>query len=133
MKSVTGKRTQHQQATETILAKMMISIVVVFIICNSFECLVFILASLDLIELGTVQAYLRPLADLLMVINSSVNVAIYCGFSAEFREKFVELYIRCQWRSTQGNLQVLTRPTIPATVPKKPLGRAEPIELNPLK
>merc|ERR1719273_3126056 len=107
MESVSGQRAKHQQETEARLLKMMISIVVVFVICNSFESIVFILASLDLIELGTVQAYLRPLADLLMVLNSSVNVALYCGFNTEFRKKFVELYIRCQWRSSQ--VQVLTR------------------------
>ena len=94
--SLKGEHTKKQQEMEAKLVKMMTSVVIVFTLCNGFESMVFILASLDQIELVTVQMYLRPLADLLMVINSSVNLAIYCGFNTEFREKFVELYLSCE-------------------------------------
>ena len=97
MKDFTGEKTEKQQDTETKLAKMMISVVVVFVLCNAFESIVFILTSLDLIELQMVQAYFRPLADLLMVLNSSVNVALYCGFNTDFRQKFLQLYFNCEW------------------------------------
>ena len=85
---------KRQRMVETRLTKMITVIILVFIICNSFESGIFILSSLDLIQLDLVQHYLRPLADLLMVINSSVNIVIYCSFNSEFHEKFYEMYVR---------------------------------------
>ena len=84
---------RKQQEIQKRLTKMITTIVLVFIICNSFESVIFILSSLNLIELDLVQNYLRPLADFLMVINSSVNVVIYCSFSSDFRNKFYNTYI----------------------------------------
>ena len=91
---------------ETRLTKMITVIILVFIICNSFESGIFILSSLDLIQLDLVQHYLRPLADLLMVINSSVNVVIYCSFNSEFHDKFYEMYIRQFWQKVYPNRKV---------------------------
>ena len=34
------------------------------------------------------------MADFLMVVNSGVNVVIYCAFNPMFRERFHELYLR---------------------------------------
>ena len=75
---------------------MISTIVMVFVACNSFESLVFILTSQKLLPLDIVQYYLRPLSDFLMVINSSVNVIIYCVFRRDFRDKFCQLYCRCK-------------------------------------
>ena len=63
-------------------------------LCNSFESIVFILSSQGLLSIDTVQEYLRPFADLMMVINSGVNVTIYCGFNKDFRDKFCQMYFR---------------------------------------
>ena len=89
-----AKIDKRHRVVETRLTKMITVIVLVFVICNSFESLIFILSSQDLIQLDLVQAYLRPLADLLVVINSSVNVVIYCTFNLDFRNKFYEMYIK---------------------------------------
>ena len=51
-----------------------------------------------MLSLDTVQNYLRPIADFLMVFNSSINVVIYCIFKKEFREKFSQLYLQCSWK-----------------------------------
>ena len=76
---------------------MISTIVMVFVACNSFESLVFILTSQKLLPLDIVQDYLRPLSDFLMVINSSVNVIIYCVFRRDFRDNFCQLYCtRCK-------------------------------------
>ena len=84
---------------------MISTVVIVFVLCNSFESIVFILSSQELISIGVVQEYLRPLADLLLVINSGINVAIYCGFNSDFREKFVQMYLtrRSERPTTGGN------------------------------
>ena len=71
----------------------------IFAICNSLEGIVFILSSQEIIFLDDVQNYLRPLADLLMVFNSSINIGIYCIFKKEFREKFFEIYIQCNCKN----------------------------------
>ena len=74
----------------------MISIIVlVFVVCNSFESLLFILQSQNLLPANLVQDFLRPMADFLMVFNSGVNVIIYCAFNPVFRERFVEVYFNC--------------------------------------
>ena len=97
---------KRQRMVETRLTKMITVIILVFIICNSFESGIFILSSLDLIQLDLVQHYLRPLADLLMVTNSSVNVVIYCSFNSEFHDKFYEMYIRHFWQKVYPNRRV---------------------------
>ena len=91
---------------ETRITKMITVIILVFIICNSFESGIFIFSSLDLIQLDLVQHYLRPLADLLMVTNSSVNVVIYCSFNSEFHDKFYKMYIRHFWQKVYSNRRV---------------------------
>ena len=54
-------------------------------------------------SIDTVQDYLRPFADLMMVINSGVNVTIYCGFNKDFRDKFCQMYF---WKQSKGPAMV---------------------------
>ena len=109
MTEVQRELQKEKKKRETRLAIMISIIVSIFVVCNSFESLLFILQSQDLLAGDIVQDYLRPLADFLMVINSGVNVIIYCTFNSMFREKFTELYFRpCQkaicWQGlTAGN------------------------------
>ena len=84
---------------EARLASMISTVVVVFCLCNSFESIVFILSSQGLLSIDIVQEYLRPFADLMMVINSGVNVTIYCGFNKDFRDKFCQMYF---WKLSKG-------------------------------
>ena len=115
MASFSGNVSDKKKELEARLASMISTVVIVFILCNSFESIVFILSSQELISIDLVQDYLRPLADLLLVVNSGVNVAIYCGFNSDFREKFVQMYLtrRSEVPTTVGNtlqLNLIRRP-----------------------
>ena len=101
---------------------MISTIVMVFVACNSFESLVFILTSQKLLPLDIVQDYLRPLSDFLMVINSSVNVIIYCVFRRDFRDKFYQLYCKCKTKNVQEK-NLLEPP--PKEFPMIPMIRAQ--------
>ena len=41
------------------------------------------------------------MADFLIVINSTVNVVIYCIFKKEFRDKFFQMYVKCDWKTNR--------------------------------
>ena len=99
----------ERREIEARLAIMISTIVMIFAVCNSFESIVFILSSQEILFLDVVQNYLRPLADFLMVINSSVNVIVYCAFKKEFREEIYELF--CQKNSKK---QSTPKPILPA-------------------
>lgn len=86
---------------------MVFAIVGVFVFCNAFESIVWILASQEKISLDLIQDYLRPLGDLLMIINSSVNICIYGYFNYHFKEKFLEMYL---WWLPKKDQNILPRP-----------------------
>ena len=88
-------KTDKQKAQEARLATMISLIVAIFIVCNSFESLMFIFDSLGLIPRNIVEDFLRPFADFLMVVNSSMNVVIYNIFNESFRKLFCTLYLPC--------------------------------------
>ena len=96
-----GEKLDNRRETEGKLATMIITIVLIFVVCNSFESITFILHIQEILPLDIFQQFLRPLADLLMVINSSVNIFIYCAFKRNFREKFFQMYFLCKWRKTK--------------------------------
>ena len=81
-----------RQAMEFRITLMTIAIVVIFVVCNSFESLLFILRSQDLLYRNIVEDYLRPICDVLMIFNSSVNVIIYGTVSSQFRAAFYEMF-----------------------------------------
>ena len=82
----------QRQAMEFRITMMTIVIVVIFMVCNSFESLLFILHSQELLYRNIVEDYLRPICDVLMVFNSSVNVFIYGTVSTQFRAAFYEMF-----------------------------------------
>ena len=88
-------KTDKQKAQEARLATMISLIVAIFIVCNSFESLMFIFDSLGLIPRNIVEDFLRPFADFLMIVNSSVNFVIYNIFNESFRKLFCKLYLPC--------------------------------------
>ena len=88
-------KTELQKAQEARLATMISLIVAIFIICNSFESLMFIFDSIGLIPRNIVEDFLRPFADFLMIVNASVNVVIYNIFNESFRKLFCKLYLPC--------------------------------------
>ena len=89
------RKTVEQKAKEARLTTMISLIVAIFIVCNSFESLMFIFDSLGLIPRNIVEDFLRPFADFLMIVNSSVNVIIYNIFNGSFRKLFCKLYLPC--------------------------------------
>ena len=68
------------------------TIVAIFVVCNSFESLLFILHSQGMLDPSIVEDYLRPVCDILMVFNSSINVIIYGAVSSQFRTTFHQTY-----------------------------------------
>ena len=108
-----GEKKDDRHDIELRLAAMISTIVMVFVVCNSFESIVFILTSQEMLPLDIVQDYLRPCADLLMVINSSVNIVIYCVFKRDFREKLLQLYFRCKCRKVAKNKQLVPSKEMP--------------------
>ena len=91
-----------RQAMEFRITIMTVVIVVIFMVCNSFESLLFILHSQDLLYRNIVEDYLRPICDVLMIFNSSVNVIIYGTVSSQFRAAFYEMFscLRTEKKST---------------------------------
>ena len=84
------------------ITMMTVVIVVIFMVCNSFESLLFILHSQDLLYRNIVEDYLRPICDVLMIFNSSVNVINYGTVSSQFRAAFYEMFscLRTEKKST---------------------------------
>ena len=73
-----------------------ILIVATFTLCNSFESILFILAHQGcLSSLDIFWDYLRPTANFLMVLNSSVNSLILGICNKTFRTKFVDVFCKC--------------------------------------
>ena len=91
-----------RQDMEFRITLMTTVIVVIFMVCNSFESLLFILHSQDLLYPNIVEDYLRPICDVLMIFNSSVNVIIYGTVSSQFRAAFYEMCscLRTEKKST---------------------------------
>jgi hypothetical protein len=75
------------------LAKMSITIVVVFSVCNSFYMIYYILKSKAMLTTFDKQ-YLHSTARIFAIINSSVNVIIYGVFNSKFRETFCSLFCK---------------------------------------
>ena len=92
-KSATIKNLQSQrQSMEDRITKMSIIIVIIFVVCNSFESILFILHSQEILRRDVVQDYLRSIGDVLMVFNSSVNAIIYGAVSSQFRATFLQIF-----------------------------------------
>ena len=66
--------------------------VAIFVVCNSFESIILIRTSQEMLSLGVVQNIFRPISDLLIIVYSSVNVIIYVVFKDDLKEKLYELY-----------------------------------------
>ena len=113
---LTSKEKQRRSQQEKKLSIIMIIIVFVFILCHSLRtfnwCYVFMLLNTHKDcnnefhtgrndESLLVQAFHAPwmelcweVSDILVVFNSSVNMIIYCGVSAQFRQQLIQLFKR---------------------------------------
>ena len=106
------RKTVKQKAKEARLTTMISLIVAIFIVCNSFESLMFIFDSLGLIPRNIVEDFLRPFADFLIIVNSSMNVVIYNIFNESFRKLFCKLYLPCLL-AKEGNSMTLSESANP--------------------
>ena len=106
------RKTVKQQAKEARLTTMISLIVAIFIVCNSVESLMFIFDSLGLIPRNIVEDFLRPFADFLIIVNSSMNVVIYNIFNESFRKLFCKLYLPC-WSAKVSNTMTLSESANP--------------------
>ena len=88
--SLTTTSSQSEQKKITI---MIIVVVGVFLVCNIFDCIWWILDSLK-VKLPDMFYCVSIFTEML---NSSVNVIIYATFGKKFRDSFSELFCtRCQ-------------------------------------
>ena len=86
--------TRKPKKTEKRLTIMMMVIVLVFGICNSFYGAYYIFREQKLI-CDIQKTYLYPTACVFLVLNSSVNVLIYRTFNKKFKSVFNSLYLPC--------------------------------------
>ena len=76
-----------QELKEHNLATMLLVVVLVFFICNLLPLVVNIL---ELVGISNDQ--LIQVSNLLVTINSSVNILIYCTFGKKFRTVFMQIF-----------------------------------------
>ena len=87
---ITRKPKRHEKR----LTIMMMVIVLVFGICNSFYGAYYIFRDQKLV-CDIQKTYLYPTACVFLVLNSSVNVLIYRTFNKKFKSVFNSLYLPC--------------------------------------
>ena len=87
---ITRKPKKHEKR----LTIMMMVIVLVFGICNSFYGAYYIFRDQGLI-CKIQKTYLYPTACVFLVLNSSVNVLIYGSFNKKFKSVFISLFLPC--------------------------------------
>ena len=86
---------RRNQRQERKMALMMMTIVIVFVTCNIFSSVVWILFFNFKEVCQFTIAYLWSTSLLLETLNSSVNVIIYAVFNKRFRILFSEMFCNC--------------------------------------
>uniref|UniRef100_A0A914WUH0 G-protein coupled receptors family 1 profile domain-containing protein n=1 Tax=Plectus sambesii TaxID=2011161 RepID=A0A914WUH0_9BILA len=98
----TGDDTTKKQelAKEISTSIMLVGIVVVFLACNTLAFVVNILENLE--ETSALYQSLVSYSNLLVIINASINILIYCLFSDKYR-LLLKYYLCCYW-SREGEM-----------------------------
>ena len=93
MKILSGdaSKAKRMKQQEKNLTWMGITIVIVFVICNSFYVIYYIYASTGMMSTFD-KLYLHSTARFFAIMNCSVNIIIYCYFNTKFRETLVSLF-----------------------------------------
>ena len=86
-----ASKVKRMKQKERNLTWMSITIVIIFVICNSFYAIYYILKSTG-IMLTFDKLYLHSTARFFSIVNCSVNIIIYCYFNTKFRETLVSLF-----------------------------------------
>ena len=93
------------KAKERNLTLMSITIVSVFVVCNSFYSIYYILRSQDLLN-NFGDQYIHSTARVFAIINSSANIVIYIVFNSKFRETFVSMFTRFSLEVTEDPIAI---------------------------
>ena len=99
LSQLSGQRINHHQEQE--LARVLIGIVVTFICCHAVRIFVnfydalywhdyFICSQDQYFKLPLWRMIANPINDLMLVINSSSNIIIYCCLSSNFRKDLLK-------------------------------------------
>lgn len=103
---------------EVNMTVMIFAIVLVFAIGNVFYLVIKILRVKTTVSKTTLDFYLKPIADLLITLKSSVTVIIYGIFSKKFRTIFSNV-IRCKFQdSTPENEYIVHLKLSPRLPPR---------------
>jgi len=90
MKTINPKSYQKK------MTKMSLGLIFVFVFCNSFLQIYFILQGAKiLVSKDIASIYLYPTALVFTTLNSSINVIFYSIYNPEFKTTFVRLF--CPW------------------------------------
>ena len=112
-----------QELKEHNLATMLLMVVLVFFICNLLALLVNVLELLDFVEL---VAKLGNVSNLLVIINSSGNILIYCTFGKKFRTVFMQIFFGRQPK-TRNMTYYTTNNTLTTNVSSTVNGETVPL------
>ena len=103
MKILSGdaSKAKRMKQQERNLTWMGITIVIIFVICNSFYVIYYILKSTGIMSTFD-KLYLHSTARFFAIMNCSVNIIIYCYFNTKFREPLVSLFRPAKVQNTSG-------------------------------
>ena len=92
MRRALARRAQlsAQELKEHNLATMLLMVVLVFFICNALALVVNVIELLKFVDL---LYYLGILSNSLVILNSSVNILVYCTFGKKFRTVFMQIFL----------------------------------------
>ena len=95
LKAMTSE-VKYQERRLTIMG---VILVVIFVGCNSFYMIYYIMEGLDLknnvLLWRANDLYIHSTARVFAIINSSVNVFIYGAFNKKFKDTFLSLFCKC--------------------------------------
>ena len=89
MKTINPKSYQKK------VTKMSLGLIFVFVFCNSFLQIYFILSDWKVLDKIS-SIYLYPTAGVFTVLNSSINVIFYSIYNPEFKTTFISLFCPCR-------------------------------------
>ena len=101
MKILSGdaSKAKRMKQQERNLSWMGITIVIIFVICNSFYVIYYILKSTGIMSTFD-KLYLHSTARFFAIMNCSVNIIIYYYFNTQFRKTLVSLFRPAQVQNT---------------------------------
>ena len=118
-KQVLKLNSTRMKDKEVNMTIMIFAIVLVFAVGNVFYLVIKILRVKTTISETTLEFYLKPIAELLITLKSSVTVIIYGIFSKKFRKIFSKV-IRCNFQDSTPNEYIVNIKLSPRLSPRVP-------------